>query len=288
MRIGAIFPQTEFGNDPIAIRDYAQTVEGLGFHHIMVYDHVVGAGLATRPDWTGPYSSTTPFHEVFVLLGYWAGVTQRIELVTGVLILPQRQTALVAKQAAEIDVLSRGRLRLGIGVGWNEVEFQALNEQFVNRGVRSEEQIALLRALWSYETVTFHGKWHTIDDAGIAPRPIRPIPIWIGGSATATVLRVARIGDGWFPQMTPEAAAPLLERMRIAAEEAGRDGAAIGIEARLNLSQTDESQWERHVQEWRDVGATHLSVNTMGNGYTTPTQHLDALRKVRGMLEDFS
>ena len=177
------FPQTEIGEDPIAIRDYAQAAEELGYRHLLIYDHVLGASTVNRPDWRGPYTSDTLFHEPFVLFGYLAGLTQRIELVTGVIILPQRQTALVAKQAAEIDVLSGGRLRLGVGIGWNEVEYQALGEDFHNRGARMEEQIDVLRALWTQPVVSFAGRWHQIEAAGIKPLPIqRPIPIWIGAT----------------------------------------------------------------------------------------------------------
>ncbi|MGH2443796.1 MAG: LLM class F420-dependent oxidoreductase, partial [Chloroflexota bacterium] len=204
MRIGVTFPQTEITADPIAVRDYAQAAEELGYSHVLAYDHVVGADRSTRPDWRGPYDLHTMFHEVLVLFGYLAAITRRLELVSGVLILPQRQTVLVAKQVAEIDVLSGGRLRLGIGVGWNDVEYQALGEDFHNRGRRSEEQIAVLRELLSKESVTFHGRWHTVEAAGINPMPVqRPIPIWIGGSSEVTLRRVARIGDGWFPQMPP-------------------------------------------------------------------------------------
>ena len=213
MRIGVTFPQIEFGNDPVAIRDYAQTIEGLGYTHFLAYDHVLGADTSVRPGWTGSYASENPFHEVFVLLGYLAGLTTSLELVTGVVILPQRQTALVAKQAAEVDVLSGGRLRLGVGVGWNDVEYAGLDKDFGNRGVRSEEQIALLRALWTSPVITFDGQWERIDAAGINPLPVqRPIPIWIGGYAEATLRRVGELGDGWFPWREPN------ETMRAAIE----------------------------------------------------------------------
>src|SRR4029453_13337251 len=204
MRIGVVFPQTEIGADPTGVRDYAQAVEELGYRHILVYDHVRGASTRSRPGWTGAYNSEDMFHEVFVLYGYLAAITRTVELVTGVLVLPQRQTALVAKQAAAIDVLSGGRLRLGIGVGWNAVEYQALNENFHNRGVRSEEQIALLRALWTEPAVTFNGRWHAVADAGLNPLPVqRPIPIWIGGYSEVTLQRAARLADGYFPAGKP-------------------------------------------------------------------------------------
>src|SRR6266536_4514879 len=184
MRIGAVFPQTEIGNDPGAIRAWAQAVEDLGYRHVLAFDHVLGAGVDTRRDWSGPYSSEDPFHEVFGLFGYLAAVTRVVELVTGILILPQRQTALVAKQAAEVDVLSGGRLRLGIGIGWNEVEYEALGESFGDRGNRAEEQIEVLRQLWTQPLVTHKTANHVIDNAGINPLPIqRPIPVWFGGAA---------------------------------------------------------------------------------------------------------
>lgn len=286
MRIGAVFPQTEIGDDPAAIRDYAQAVEEMSYSHILIYDHVLGASTATRPNWRGPYTSDTLFHEPFVLFGYLAGLTRRIELVTGVIILPQRQTALVAKQAAEVDVLSGGRLRLGVGVGWNEVEYQGLNEDFRNRGARSEEQIAVLRALWTEPVVTFQGRWHQIDAAGIKPLPIqRPIPIWIGGGADATLDRVGRIGDGWFPQRPPdEQARAMVERLRTATQAAGRAPESVGIEARLSLSQVPEGEWASFVDGWRRLGATHLCVNTMGMGLASPGAHIEALGRAKNVL----
>src|SRR6185437_12094649 len=204
MRLGAIFPQTEIGNDPIAVRDYAEAVEAMGYQHILAYDHVLGANTASRPDWSGPYTSETSFHEIFVLFGYLAAVTRRVELVTGVVVLPQRQTALVAKQAAEVDVLSGGRLRLGVGVGWNDVEYQALGESFSDRGARIVEQVTVLRELWTKPIVHFEGRSHRIDGAGLNPLPIqRPIPIWMGGWDERVLRRVGRLADGWFPLRHP-------------------------------------------------------------------------------------
>ncbi len=286
MRIGAIFPQTEIGNDPVVIRDYAQAMESLGYRHLLVYDHVLGASTANRPDWRGPYTSDTAFHEPFVLFGYLAACTTEIELVTGVLILPQRQTALVAKQAAEVDVLSGGRLRLGVGVGWNAVEYEALNEDFHNRGARSEEQIAVLRALWSDTAITYHGRWHHIQAAGINPLPAqRPIPIWIGGGADRVINRIAQIGDGWFPQMRPDArAAAAIERLHALTIAAGRPLEAVGIEARLSVRDVAEDEWHAYAAAWRDLGATHLGINTMGAGLQTPAEHIAALRRVQVVL----
>src|SRR3989442_10997287 len=204
MNIGVVFPQVEIGQDPGAIRDYAQAVEAMGYTHILVFDHVLGANPERPGGWKGPYTYRHAFHEPFVLFGFLASATRRVELVTGILILPQRQTALVAKQAAAVDVLSRGRLRLGVGVGWNPVEFEALGENFTNRGKRIEEQIDLMRALWTKELVTFHGQWHRVPDAGINPLPIqRPIPVWMGGESEVVVRRAARLADGWMPHFRP-------------------------------------------------------------------------------------
>src|SRR5438105_2091500 len=194
MRIGVVFPQTEIGSDPSVIRDYAQAAESIGYKHLLVYDHVLGASTEHRPDWRGPYTSETPFHEPFVLFGYLAAITQQLELVMGVLVLPQRQTALVAKQAAEVDVLSGGRLRLGVGIGWNQVEYEALGEDFHNRGKRIEEQITLLRELWTEPVVDFTGRWHRVAEAGVNPLPMqRPIPIWMGGYADVVLERAGRM-----------------------------------------------------------------------------------------------
>jgi probable F420-dependent oxidoreductase len=286
MFLGAVFPQHEIGDDPVVIRDWAQAVEEMGYHHVLAFDHVLGAGTDTRPGWQG-YTSETAFHEVFVLFGYLAGVTTTLELVTGVLILPQRQTALVAKQAAEVDVLSGGRLRLGVGVGWNHVEYEALGESFTNRGARSEEQIEVLRALWAEPTITYSGRWHRVDNAGIKPRPARRrIPIWLGGNAEAALRRTGRIGDGWFPQRAPdEQARAMLGRIRGYAEEAGRAADEIGFEPRLTLAEVAEADRPDFVKGWRDLGAGHLCVNTMGLELTSVDDHLAVLKATYQALE---
>jgi probable F420-dependent oxidoreductase len=286
MRIGAVFPQTEIGSDPADVRRWATAVEDLGFDHILAYDHVLGAGTDTRPGWTG-YTSDSLFHEIFVLYGYLAAVTSRVELVTGVLILPQRQTALVAKQAAEVDVLSGGRLRLGIGVGWNPVEYDGLGLSFNDRGIRSEEQIALMRELWAGPLVTVQGRWEQVDNAGILPRPAAGrIPVWLGGGSERTLRRVARIGDGWLPQMDSVAGAEPVERLRGYAREAGRDPAVIGLEPRLNLAAVPAAERVDYVAGWQRLGATYLTIATMNAGFATVDDHLagladalDALRK---------
>ncbi|MGB2694620.1 MAG: LLM class F420-dependent oxidoreductase [Dehalococcoidia bacterium] len=282
MKLGVIFPQTEIGSDPVAIRDYAQAAEQLGYHHLLVFDHVLGAP-ADRFPFRPPYNLQTPFHEPFVLFGYLAGLTSRIELVTGILVLPQRQTALVAKQAAEVDVLTGGRLRLGVGIGWNLVEFEALGENFRNRGRRVEEQIELLRRLWTEELVDFDGKYDTVHQAGINPLPVqRPIPLWMGAMVDKAVERVARTADGWFPQFGPNAdGAAAIERFRGYVRDAGRDGSDVGIEGRLSMAGTPEGEWRESVERWRELGATHLTFNTMTAGLASPRAHMDAIRRFK-------
>lgn len=282
MRIGVTFPQSEITADVGAVRAYTQAAEELGYAHILAYDHVVGADRTKRPEFRGPYDLHTMFHEPLVLFGFMAGITQHLEFVTGIVILPQRQTVLVAKQAAEVDLLSGGRFRLGVGIGWNEVEYQALGQDFRTRATRSEEQIRLLRALFSQESVTFKGRWDAVEAAGINPLPTRrAIPIWLGGAAEATLRRVVRVGDGWFPQMSPEKASPLLDQLRTYAKDAGRDLKTIGIEARVSTAGKDEEIWAAEVRAWRELGASHLAVNTMGAELVGPDAHIDAIRRFR-------
>lgn len=282
MKIGVIFPQLEIGSDPAVIKEYAQTAEGLGYSHILAYDHVLGADLTNRPDWRGSYNLESQFHEPFVLFGYLAGLTERVELVTGVIILPQRQTVLVAKQAAEVDVLSGGRLRLGVGVGWNEVEYEALNETFTNRGRREEEQIEVMRLLWTNESVNFKGKWHSIPEAGLNPLPVqRPIPVWLGGSSERALRRAARMADGWMPQFRPTArGVETVEQVHAYLREAGRDPQSFGTEARLTLSRTPREEWRQDLDQWQQLGADYLSINTMGFGLDTPQDHIELIKQL--------
>ncbi|MGH7828430.1 MAG: LLM class F420-dependent oxidoreductase [Candidatus Binatia bacterium] len=283
MRFGVVFPQTEIGSDPAGIRHFAQAVEELDYQHILAYDHVLGANPASRPGWRPPYTHRDTFHEPLVLFGYLAGLTSKVELVTGVIILPQRQTVLVAKQAAAVDVLSKGRLRLGVGIGWNPVEYEALGEDFHNRGSRSEEQIEVMRLLWTNELVTYSGRWHKISDAGLNPLPVqRPIPIWFGGSDDRALKRLARLGDGWFPLFNPDdKCRAVVERIRLYARDAGRDPSAIGIAGRLAIGQGSADDWVKEIQAWKEIGASHLSVNTMKAGFTSPAAHIDAIRRFR-------
>ena len=280
MKIGAVFPQLEIGADPNVVRDWATTVEDAGYSHALAYDHVLGADPANRPGWTG-YTDKSLFHEVFVLFGYLAAITTELELVTGVLVLPQRQTALVAKQAAEVDVLSGGRLRLGVGIGWNKVEYDALGVPFEKRGARLTQQVELLRRLWADPVISYDGTFDRVNEAGLNPLPGREIPIWFGGSADAVLRRTGRIGDGWMPQSPPdENARQQIAMMREAAETAGRDPQSIGIEARLTLAAVPEQDRQAFVDGWRQLGATHISVNTMNLGLSRPEEHAAVLAEV--------
>ncbi len=281
VQIGVTFPQTELGGDPGALRAYATGVESLGFRHLLAYDHVVGADPAVYEGWSGPYDVDTTFHEPLVAFGFLAGITT-LELVTGIIILPQRQTALVAKQAAEVDLLTGGRFRLGVGVGWNAMEYDALGKSFGDRGKRQEEQVMLLRALWTERTVTFDGIYEQVKGAGLAPLPVqRPIPVWFGGSSTAAFRRVGRLADGWFPLMPP---GPGLDEARaVIAESAasvGRDPAAIGMEGRVDWGDGGLDAAAGSIAEWRAAGATHVSINTMRAGLATVDDHLSVLSQV--------
>lgn len=281
MKIGVVFPQTEFGSDPGAVREYAETVERLGFSHIAAYDHVLGANPERPGGWRGPYTYESSFIEPFLLFTYMAAFTRKVLLATNVLILPQRQTALVAKQAATLDVLSGGRVLLGVGLGWNEVEYIALNEDFHTRGRRLEEQVDVLRRLWTEPLVTFSGRWHTIPDAGIKPLPIqRPIPIWFGGSVEAAVQRVARLGDGWMCNFrSPNDARPAVDKLYQFLDEAGRDRSRFGIEARIPYGEGNPETWHALIGEWQALGATMFSLNTMGRGFDSPKTHMEAVSK---------
>ncbi len=283
MNIGVVFPQTEIGADRGAIRSYAQRVEELGFSHVLAYDHVLGADPAMHAGWSGPYDVHTTFHEPFVLFGYLAGVTS-LALVTGIIILPQRQTALVAKQAAEVDLLTGGRFRLGIGLGWNAVEYEALGKNFADRGRRMDEQVELLRRLWTERTVTFDGAYETVTGAGLAPLPVqRPIPVWFGGQSRRAYVRVGRLADGWFPQLPPDSRLDEARQViAAAAEEAGRDPAAIAMEGRVSWGGAD--RLIDHVGRWQAAGASHVCINTMGAGLGSVDGHLEVLAQAAAAL----
>lgn len=286
MKIGVVFPQTEIGQDPAMIRDYAQAVEAMGYTHMLAFDSVVGANPDRPGGWDSQFDYRHAFHEPFALFAFCAAVTRRIELVTGVLILPQRQTTLVAKQAAEVDVLSGGRLRLGVGVGWSPVEFEALGENIHDRGKRIEEQLEVMRLLWTRELVTYAGRWHRVPDAGINPLPVqRPIPVWMGGEAEAVLRRAARLADGWITLQTfrpGPAAQDTVDRLLGLVREAGRDPTTFGIEGRVALARVPPEERAKEMAAWRAMrGITHLCVNTMGLGLPGPEEHARTLERFK-------
>jgi probable F420-dependent oxidoreductase len=274
MKLGVALPIADIGGEPAALREFAQAAEAIGYHGIAAPDHVLGVNAASRPGWSQPRArSSELYHDPFVLFGFLAGCTGIGDFSTQVLILPQRQTVLVAKQAACLDVLSGGRFRLGIGVGWNEVEFTGLNENFRNRGRRSEEQVEVMQALWAAPHVTFNGRWHKIEDAGINPRPAgAKVPLWYGGHAEATLRRVVKWGDGWMPLAYPpgEEARAAFAALRRCAEEARRDPATIGIDTRVSAGGGAEPEWRHDVQLWKSLGVTHL---TLANYYESGHLH---------------
>ena len=266
MQLGALLPLGDIGGNPAIVREYAQTAEGIGYDFIEAPDHVLGANPASAPE--AERTGAGLYHDPFVLFGYLAGVTPNLGFSTGVLILPQRQTALVAKQAACLDALCGGRFRLGIGVGWNEVEFVGLNADFHNRGRRSEEQVALMQALWGNEYVAFKGRWHTLDDAGISPRPASgKVPVWYGGHVEQTLQRVAKWGDGWMPNAYPpdQSATDVLGQLRRLTEQAGRDPGKIGIEVWVSMGSGSEADWAKEARFWKSAGASHLCLTTTFN-----------------------
>ena len=287
MRSGAIFPSMEIGTDPTVIRDYAQSIEALGYDHLLAFDHVVLGATPAAPPGGRTYSNRQVMHEPLVLFGFLAGLTQRLEFATGVLILPQRPTVLVAKQASEVAVLSGGRLRLGVGLGWYAPGYDALGQDFQQRGAHCEEQIALLRRLFAEETVTFTGRWDHITAAGINPRPPGgTLPIWLGGGAPAVIERVARLADGWFPVLPLAACGPAVAQLQRVAEKAGRDPATIGIEARLYAREGAAATQAATARAWRALGTTHIGISTMDMGHRDLAGHLATLAEFKRMLDD--
>jgi probable F420-dependent oxidoreductase len=286
MQTGVVLPQTELGSDVGGVRAYAEGVADLGYAHLLAYDHVVGADPAVHTGWSGPYDVTTTFHEPLVLFGYLAAITS-MELVTGIIILPQRQTVLAAKQAAEVDLLTNGRFRFGVGIGWNAVEYEALGQRFDQRGRRLSEQIGLLRRLWTERSITHDGVFDTVTGAGINPLPVqRPIPVWMGGQSDAAYRRIGRLADGWFPQVRPgDDLQHALDVIGTAARDAGRDPATIGMEGRVRIDATDTDRLLRQVERWRAAGASHLSIDTMRTGHATVDDHLAVLRRAAELLE---
>jgi probable F420-dependent oxidoreductase len=280
MQLNAMFPTRDVGNDPAKIRDWAQAAEDMGFAYIEVPDHVFGA--AARDDWTPRYDEKDPFHETFVTLGFLAAVTKKIRLSSGILIAPQRQTGLIAKQAAEADILSGGRLRLGIGNGWNHVEYEALGTDWATRGARQAEQAEVLRRLWTEDLVTYHGRFHKLDAVNIVPPPVqRPIPIWFGGSSDAVVKRAARLGDGWMPILEPDAeATQKLATLREEITRHGRDPAKFGIEGWLRMHDPDAQRWGAAAEGWRRLGADYAMLYPMFRSATLEDQ-IEILRRFK-------
>ncbi len=278
MQLGVVFPQTEVGADPAGVRAYAEAAQGLGYEHLVAYDHVLGADPAGHPGFSGPYTHETMFHEPLVLFGFLAAVAAGLELFTGILILPQRQTVLVAKQAAEVDVLTGGRLRLGAAIGWNAVEYEALGMDFKDRGRCIDEQIEVLRKLWTEPVVTFEGRYHCITAAGLNPMPVqRPIPVWLGGSSERAYRRAARLGDGMYVNSPLEGGwQATFEKLH----EWRREGQPFGLEASIDAAEGTPDDWRAQADEWRSLGATHLSVNTMGGGLAGPDAHIERLGRV--------
>ncbi len=282
IHIGAVLPHNEIGIDPGAIRAYLQGVEALGLTHLLVYDHVLGADRNATDGFSGTYDSDTAFHEPMTFLSFAAAVTTSIELVTTVLILPQRQTALVAKQAAELAVLSSNRFRLGVGIGWNGIEYEALGVDFRARGARLEEQVDVLRRLWNESTFTYRGSYHSVTAAGINPRPARTIPLWFGGSAPAALERCARLGDGWMPLGgSGDKTRQCLDVIRAHRETFGLSMDNFGVQAQAQFAGGSPDKWQVQAQRWKELGATHLAIATHNAGPTDVDGHLDRLRDVR-------
>ena len=280
MKPNAFFPSLDIGTDPAKIRDWAQAAEDLGYAYIEVPDHVFGA--KSRDNWVPLYNEKDPFHETFVTLGFLAAATKTIGLSTGILIAPQRQTGVIAKQAAEVDILSGGRLRLGIGVGWNHVEYEALGVDWKSRGARQAEQVEVLRRLWSGDLVSFTGRFHNLQDVSILPPPVQhPIPIWFGGSSDAVVRRAARLGDGWMPIMPPDAQAEQkLKALRDELKSFGRDPTKFGVEAWLRMS--NPQGWAAAADGWRRLGADMVMLYPMYR-ITNVDDHIETLRRFKAI-----
>ena len=280
MEIGAVFPHNEIGTDPQAIKDYAQGVEELGVTHLLIYDHVLGADRDRPGGFEGPYDKDVAFHEPFTTFAFIAAVTKNLDMITTVMILPQRQTVLVAKQAAELAILSNNRFKLGIGVGWNTVEYTGLNENFKNRGKRQEEQVELMRLLWESEVLEYKGDYHHIDKASINPRPSKSVPIWFGGGAPQLIERCADLGDGWIPLMGPnEAARKTLAAIKEKRKSKGLDWDNFGVQAQAQYAGGDAERWNKHAEKWRNLGASHLAIATHNAEPTNVDGHLGRIKE---------
>ena len=285
MQIGVVYPQNELGGDPTAVRRIGRAVEDLGFDHLLAYDHVLGAVHADRtPQLTGPYTELDPFHDPFVMFAYLAAITERIHFTTGILVLPQRQTALVARQAADVGLLSGGRLRLGVGVGWNYVEYEALGQAFRTRGARQEEQIKLLRRLFTEPVVDFSGRFDRVDRASLVPKPARSIPIWLGGSGEVAFDRAARLADGFiFFGGGIDHVVDAWKRLRDRVDSLGRSVEDFGADyVAVGLGSAGDVTAE--IDAWREAAGTHFSVVTMGLGLDSIDDHVSYLASVADAL----
>lgn len=314
MKLGTTIPNIELGPDPRGVVALCQAAEDLGYQHLMSYDHVIGADLTHRQDWKPlngnppPYTINDAFHEPLMLYCYIAAFTKKIEFATGIIIMPQRQTVLLAKQVAELDILCDGRVRLGVGIGWNDVEYEALNMSFQDRGARSAEQIVLLRKLWTERCFSFEGKWHSLRDVGINPLPVQqPIPIWLGGEADPVLKRVAELADGWYPPSyyKEDQLAGMIERLYNFARDAGRDPATIGINGIIRMHGRAPEECVESMEMWKRLGATHVTFNTESDSYvnrlpggivetragradlTTMDERIDAIRRFREAAKDY-
>ena len=296
MKLGITLPLIDIQGDPSAVREFAQAAEAIGYRHLGAPDHVLGVNVASRPDWGARNTSKDFFHDPFVMFGFLSACTQKIEFSTQVLILPQRQVVLVAKQAASLDVLSGGRFRLGIGVGWNSVEYVGLNENFRNRGKRSEEQVRVMKALWAEPHVNFKGEWHTIDDAGINPLPTRrTVPLWFGGHEDVTLRRIAELGDGWIMLRHPmgDLAKAEFAKLRRYVKEAGREPSAVGVEVWVSTAEGGPEDWRKAFQFWKAAGVTHITLNSAYGqpphrriAGTTMADHLAAMKQYHSAVAD--
>jgi probable F420-dependent oxidoreductase len=285
--IGAVVPTGEL-TTPDEIRAYALGVESLGFAHVSIYDHVLGADRSSRPEWRGPYDASDAFHDPFVLFGFMAAMTHRLEFATCVVVLPQRQTAIVAKQAAELAILSGNRFRLGVGIGWNRLEYEGLGMPWARRGARLEEQLMLLRQLWSQRSVEFHGEFDRVDRMGLNPRPHAQIPLWLGGDTMRTFDRIARVGDGWMSRAyRAEDAHSGIKQIRRLAKQHHRDPASLGFEGRVDVTRFggDIARCVLEARNWQRVGATHVTFATQGGGSPRADDHLAVLRDLSSSLD---
>lgn len=283
MKIGCVFPHSEIGDDMSLVRDFFQTAEGLGYDHVLCIDHILCNREAKGAPWASHYTADRTFHEPLTLFAYASGITSRIGFASAVLVLPQRQAPVVAKQAAEVDQLSGGRLRLGCGIGWSAEEYQGLAMGFKTRARRFEEQIDVMRRLWTEDTITFKGDFHDIDDMGMSPKPVQqPIPIWIGAFQENAVRRAVRLGDGFSlnPRLEPgDETRRLLERVSQWQGEFGRDPATFGMNATLHHWGRDDGAWEADLKSWGDLGVSHVSFRTIDSGLPSPQSHLGELER---------